>query len=156
MRFLLPVLIVFLSGCTLLTEHRSGLVDGDLQPCPQAPRCVSSQAQNERHAIAPLSLAKAPEEAWPVVKQLLQAMPRTSIVDERENYLRAEIVSPWHVYTDDLELLIQPPQKLIDVRSTGRIGYYDFNVNRDRVEALRAALIKAGVVKPEPAEGPGN
>lgn len=73
-------------------------------------------------------------------------MARTRIVEEQADYLRAEITSPWHFYTDDLELLLRPHQKQIAVRSTGRIGYYDFEVNRDRVEALRTALCQASMV----------
>ena len=36
------------------------------------------------------------------------------------------------------------------MRSTGRIGYYDFGVNRERIEALRTRLVESGVALPEP------
>lgn len=75
-------------------------------------------------------------------------MERTRIVDEGTNYLHAEVVSPWHVYTDDLELLLRPAERRIDVRSSARIGYYDFEVNRDRVELLRERLAERGLVEP--------
>mgnify|MGYP000689045989 CR=1 FL=1 len=32
--------------------------------------------------------------------------------------------------------------------STARLGYYDFQVNRDRVERLRTQLVSEGVVRP--------
>ena len=58
------------------------------------------------------------------------------------------MASPWHVYTDDLELLWLPEHKRVEVRSSSRIGYYDFGVNRERVEALRARLLEQGALKP--------
>jgi uncharacterized protein (DUF1499 family) len=35
----------------------------------------------------------------------------------------------------------------IAMRSCSRLGYYDFGVNRDRLEALRERLRAAGVVE---------
>ena len=78
----------------------------------------------------------------------LEAMDRTAVVEREDRYVRAEVVSPWGVYTDDVELVFRPEQGLIDLRSTARLGYYDFQVNRDRVERLRAQLVSEGVVRP--------
>lgn len=137
---------LWLSGCGAFTEHRVGRIDDRLSACPAWPRCVSSFETSERHGIAPLALTAEPVRAWAAARLAVAKMPRTRIVDEQADYLRAEITSPWHFYTDDLELLLQPKQRQIAVRSTGRIGYYDFEVNRDRVEALRASLCQASMV----------
>lgn len=51
-------------------------------------------------------------------------------------YIHAEVTSSIMGYVDDVEFVFLPEQR-IDVRSSSRIGYYDFNVNRKRVERLR-------------------
>lgn len=145
-RLLLLAALGLLNGCVAFTEHRVGTNNGSLIECPQWPRCVSSQTAQPEKQIAPFTIQGDAQEAWRTAQGAVAAMPRTTIVDERPRYLRAEVVSPWGVYTDDLELLLKPAAGLIHVRSTGRIGYYDFNVNRDRVEALRSTLIERGVV----------
>lgn len=135
------------AACGGLTERSSGLVEGRLTPCPSAPRCVSSLATDPRHAVAPIVLARGGPEAWAGVVAAVAASPRTTVVEKTQTYLRAEVISPWHFYTDDLELhWATPPQ--VEVRSSGRIGYYDFGVNRDRVEALRARLAELGIARP--------
>lgn len=144
---LFTFLALALSGCGAMTEHRVGVVEGELTECPQWPRCVSSQAADSEKQIAPFQLRMEAEPAWAETRQVVQDMTRTTIVEETEDYLRAEITSPWRFYTDDLELLLYPGEGVMHVRSTGRIGYYDFNVNRDRVEALREALKERDVIQ---------
>lgn len=137
-----------LSGCAAFTEHSVGLRDGQFTPCPEWPRCVSSDSEIEGKSIAPLRITGDVDAAWQAAQAAVADMPRTTVVDARENYLHAEVISPWHFYTDDLELHLRPQEQIIAVRSSGRIGYYDFQVNRDRVEALRATLAERGVVAP--------
>ncbi len=145
----LVLMVSGLSGCAALAEHRVGLAGDDaLAPCPPAPRCVSSQATVNRHSVPPLVLVGSPELAWSEAVVALEAMDRTAVVEREDRYVRAEVVSPWGVYTDDVELVFRPAQGLIDLRSTARLGYYDFQVNRDRVERLRTQLVSEGVVRP--------
>lgn len=40
-------------------------------------------------------------------------------------------------YVDDVEFLLDPARSRIDVRSSSRIGYYDFQINRERIEDIR-------------------
>lgn len=134
-----------LGACASLSGD-AGRVDGRLKPCPPAPHCVSSLATDARHRIDAFTLAD-PATGWARVAEVVAAQPRTTLVTREAGYLHAEVVSPWGVYTDDLELLLGADGR-IDVRSTSRIGYYDFGVNRERVEALRAALRRAGVIAP--------
>jgi uncharacterized protein (DUF1499 family) len=74
-------------------------------------------------------------------------MPRTAIVTETGDYLHAECRSAMLGFVDDLELHLRPGAGIIAVRSASRTGRSDFGVNRSRVEDLRAALIKRGIVK---------
>jgi uncharacterized protein (DUF1499 family) len=143
--------LLMLTGCAALSEHSTGVIDGALTPCPPAPRCVSSQsdqADQADHAVAPLALTRPPDRAWAAITETVRQMPRTTIKTISDRYLHAEVVSPWRVYTDDLELLLRREAGRVEVRSSARLGYYDFEVNRERVEALRARLAEQGIVRP--------
>jgi hypothetical protein len=52
----------------------------------------------------------------------------------------AEFSTPLLGFTDDVELYSDG--KVLHVRSSSRLGVRDFNVNRKRVESLRAQLEK--------------
>jgi uncharacterized protein (DUF1499 family) len=43
-------------------------------------------------------------------------------------------------YRDDVEFLLRTDENEIAVRSASRVGYSDMGLNRDRIEAIRAAL----------------
>lgn len=139
--------LTMLSGCAAMTEHSTGIEAGRLTDCPSWPRCVSSQAADADKMIAPLRVDATSDKAWQAVKEAVATMPRTAIVEADERYLHAEVVSPWHFYTDDLELLREPAAGVIHIRSSGRIGYYDFQVNRDRVENVRGLLKAQGLTE---------
>lgn len=118
-----------------------------LAPCPSAPHCVGSEERDPRHAVAGFTLVAPAAESWPRVVQAVREMERATVVQSDARYLHAEIVSPWHFYTDDLELLLEPAAGRVQVRSSSRVGYYDFGVNRDRVEALRRTLAGRGLLR---------
>jgi len=64
-------------------------------------------------------------------------MRRSRIVISEELYLHAEFTSTFFRFVDDVEFLLDDGKKLIHVRSASRVGYYDFGVNRSRVEEIR-------------------
>ena len=111
---------------------------GTLPPCPDKPNCVSSLAPDDDHRTEPFTLSG--EKGWTALRAAVAAMPRTVIVDERDGYLRAEATSRIFRFVDDLELLRSGSSDRVDVRSASRVGHGDMGVNRERVEALRAAL----------------
>lgn len=97
--------------------------------------------------VEPFVIKGLPYIAWDEAVNAIASTERTSIVEQRQGYLQAEVVSPWKFYTDDLELRLDQSQQIIHVRSSSRIGYYDFGVNRERVERLRGLLLAKGVIK---------
>lgn len=92
-------------------------------------------------------LKVAPELGWEQVKSTITALPRTRIMTATSEYIHAECRSAVFGFIDDLELQLLPGPGLIEVRSLARLGYYDFGVNRQRVEQLRAILRKTGVIR---------
>jgi uncharacterized protein (DUF1499 family) len=140
---------VLLTGCSIM-HHSTGLTDDNrLTPCPEPPRCVSSQARDPDKQVPPFALREADNASWQRLGEIVEAMERTTVVKRSERYLHAEVVSPWHFYTDDLELLYRPEEKRVHVRSSARVGYYDFKVNRERVQTLRKQLDKANLLRSE-------
>lgn len=114
-----------------------GVRDGRLTDCPDSPNCVSSQAIDPERRVAPLDYAGDAATAWRRARDAVTGLPRTRIVAAETDYLHAEARSRWLGFVDDLELLHEPSSSTIQVRSASRTGYYDFGVNRDRVERLR-------------------
>lgn len=111
-----------------------------MKTCPDSPNCVSSDAQDDKHQIAPLTFSLPEAEAWQLLQEQVAKLPRTVIVADKPGYLHAECHSALFGFVDDLEFYLRAEQGLIAVRSAARTGYYDFGVNRRRVEELRVAL----------------
>lgn len=125
---------------------KPGIHERRLTPCPSAPRCVSSDARDPSHRADPLVLEAGPEEAWRAAVSAVTAMPRTSVVTRTDDYLHAECRSAVFGFVDDLELHLRADEGIIAIRSASRLGYYDFGVNRRRVEKLRDLMRRSGAV----------
>jgi uncharacterized protein (DUF1499 family) len=138
--------ILLLSSCAT-EEEVHGIVDGRLAPCPDTPNCVSSDAGDDSHRVAPLVLEATPEAGWSVLQEVLATEKRTTVVTVNETYLHAEVRSAVFRFVDDIEFHLRPAEGLIAVRSASRVGRSDFGVNRDRVESIRARLRSRGVVE---------
>ena len=121
-----------------------GVKDGKLLPCPDSPNCVSSLDADGRHHVEPLTFTGEAKDAMARLKAVLEAQPRTRLVEEKPDYLQAECSSLVFRFVDDLEFYLDRQGKKIHVRSGSRAGKYDFGVNRRRVEAIRKAFDAAG------------
>ena len=111
-----------------------------LRPCPSSPNCVSTQAQDEGHAIAPILYRKSRAEAKEALKEIVHSLPRTKLVVEDESYLHYEFTSLLLRFVDDVEFLFDDASKTIHFRSASRTGYGDLGVNRTRMEQVRALV----------------
>ena len=111
-----------------------------LPPCPSSPNCVSTQAQDEGHAIAPISYRKSRAEAKEALKEVIRSLPRMQLVEEDQTYLHYEATSLLLRFVDDVEFLFDDDTKTIHFRSASRTGYGDLGVNRKRMEQLRTLV----------------
>ncbi len=112
-----------------------GVREGKLAPCPGTPNCVNSQSEDSQAQIAPL-----PAVTIAALRQTIEAMERTTIVEATEDYLYAEFQSKLMGFVDDVEFYRDPSANVIHVRSASRLGKSDLGVNRQRVEAIRERL----------------
>jgi uncharacterized protein (DUF1499 family) len=103
------------------------------------PNWVSSQAEaGDSHYIAPLKVAGDAAAAIQRVAQAVAAQPRARVIEQKGGYLYAEFSTALMGFTDDVEF--HADGKVVHVRSSSRLGVRDFDVNRKRIEALRAIL----------------
>ena len=156
-KILLIVLILILIGwaatMTILSAiarqpDNLGVHDGKLAPCPDTPNCVSSQAEDDAHRMAPIPFDGDADEALARLKAVLAAQPRTTIISAEGDYLHAECASLLFRFVDDVEFLVDRDAKVIHFRSASRIGRSDLGVNRKRIEAIRKDFDSLPLARP--------
>ena len=86
--------------------------------------------------VAPLRYDGDAAQARARLLGVLNGMERARIVQSTDDYVHVEFRSAVFGFVDDVEFYFSPPGTL-QVRSASRTGYYDFGVNRERVETLR-------------------
>ena len=142
-------------GAEILLEQPMGLFSGSrpsdlgfnagkFKPCSWKPNCVSSTAPKDdtKHFIEPVKLSGAPEAGWKKLKDLLASNPSVKIVTNQPAYIHAEFKSAAMGFVDDTEFALDTGAQVIHVRSGSRLGVRDFDVNRKRIESIRAQLAK--------------
>jgi uncharacterized protein (DUF1499 family) len=140
--------VLFVVGASTFTEEYNmfagsrpkdlGVHAGKLKSCPNKPNCVSTQVEmSDIHYIAPISFSATAADAIARIKTIIATMPRTQVVGEAPNYIYAEFKTKLMGFVDDVEFFADENARLIHVRSASRLGYRDFNVNRERIEAIR-------------------
>lgn len=126
-----------------------GASQGRLKPPSPTPNSVSSQAalypdhpQREYAQIMPLPQKGGSAAAsMQALAAVLGSMPGVTVVEQRPDYLYAQARTPWLKFVDDLEFWANPASGAIELRSASRLGRRDFGVNRQRMEAVRAAYL---------------
>jgi uncharacterized protein (DUF1499 family) len=108
--------------------------------CPDSPNCVSSLSTDRSHFIEPLHYAGSLSDARQRLIKILQNTKRVSLVKIEAQYIHAEFRSLVFQFVDDVEFYFPSEKTIIDVKSASRAGYYDFGVNRRRVERLRSTF----------------
>lgn len=149
-------LCVLLTGCALVLlgqlgafaghmPQGLGVKDGKLAPPSQTQNSVSSQAdlhpqhpQKDYARIEPLHFTGDADAAMARLADVVRPMPRTVIVQQTPDYIYAQASTQWLRFRDDVEFSLDPSAGVIHVRSASRLGAKDFQVNRQRVEAIRA------------------
>lgn len=111
-----------------------------LPACPSSPNCVSTQAIDEAHAIAPFPYKKSRAEAKEALKAVVASLPRVKLVEEDEAYLHYEFTSLLLRFVDDIEFVLDEATKTVQFRSASRTGYSDLGVNRRRMEQVRVLV----------------
>ena len=86
--------------------------------------------------MEPIPFGGSLSEARSRLLEVVCAMPRTTIVVERDDYLKIEFRSRLFRFVDDVEFYLKAERGLIQFRSAARVGYSDLGVNRRRLEKI--------------------
>ena len=121
-----------------------GVKDGRLKPPAKTPNSVSSQAdlypdhpQKDFARIEAIKFSGEGAAAMQKLAGVLKGMERMTIVKQEPDYLYATQNTALMRYTDDVEFYMDKAAGVIHVRSSSRLGRKDFDVNRERIEAVR-------------------
>lgn len=124
--------------------RKVGIIGGKLHPCPATPNCVCSEYGGGSQTIEPFPLP-ADESRSPIsiLAALVASMPRTTVVEQSDEYLHAVFRSKIFSFNDDVEFRLDRKERVVHVRSASRVGYSDLGVNRNRIESLRLDYLKS-------------
>jgi uncharacterized protein (DUF1499 family) len=114
-----------------------GVHDGSLAPCPSPAHCARADWPSADPVAA---LAKL----LPVV----EALPRTQVLERSADYLHATCRSALFGFVDDLELHADSRAGVVQARSVSRLGDSDLGVNSRRLATLERALADAAGAGP--------
>ncbi|MBM7094472.1 DUF1499 domain-containing protein [Bacillus sp. H-16] len=113
--------------------------------CPKNRRnCVSSlDGEAKKHATDPLPYTGSGEKALQKLHDLLRETNDCEVVRSESYYLHCVFKTIILRFKDDVEFIINETNEVIDVRSASRIGHYDFETNRKRIEEIRQQFSEA-------------
>ena len=106
-----------------------GVHNGVLSPCPSPAHC----ARADWPVADPLAALAA-------LVPVIQATPRTELLEQGDGYLHATASSALFGFVDDLELYADVSRGVLQARSVSRLGDSDLGVNEKRLSALRQQL----------------
>ncbi len=109
-----------------------------LSPCPGTPNCVCSAYPDTEEFISPIRYEGDAGEAINRMRKTIDGMTRTKIVTSTDRYIHAEFTSLIFRFVDDVEILVDPDDGVLHVRSASRVGRSDLGANRKRVEQIRS------------------
>ncbi len=116
-----------------------GVHQGSLAACPSPAHCA--------RANWPVA---EPQAALTGLVPVLEATPRTAVLEASDTYLHATASSALFGFVDDLELYADTQNGVLQARSVSRLGDSDLGVNRQRLEALQQALVQQGLLPEAP------
>ena len=70
------------------------------------------------------------------MKKIIADLPRTKLVEEREDYLHFEFVTKVGKFTDDVEFYFDEKNRLIHFRSASQKGWSDMGTNKGRMKKI--------------------
>ena len=111
--------------------------------CPTKKKnCVSTIDLTSYHRISPLPFNGEVDETKERIRRILNQFDQVEIKEEQPLYIHAVFTSKWLKFKDDLELYLDESTGLLHIKSGSRLGYYDFKVNRKRVERFKSMFNK--------------
>jgi uncharacterized protein (DUF1499 family) len=131
------VVLLFLVSFMAPRPSNLGAHDGRLAGCPDSPNCVSTQAEDHDHWIAPLTYLGDESVVVETLVRIVEQLPRTRVISRTHDYLYVEFRSALFRFVDDVEFFVEAESGRVHLRSASRVGHSDLGVNRERIELIR-------------------
>ena len=128
--------VLSLAGCTSSPGKPQNRQD--LPECGWLPNCINSQTGRGAQASEPI---RANTEQWQKLKTWIALQEDWEITVDDGNFMQAVVTTQLMRFRDDVQLLFVPDDRLIQVRSSSRLGLSDLGTNARRVETLRDQLM---------------
>lgn len=109
-----------------------------LLPCGDSPNCVCSQDSRKEFSIKSLKRSSSLEKDKKKLKKICFSL-QAELLEEKENYLHFLFKTKFFRFKDDVEFLLKDTS--IEMRSSSRIGHYDFKTNKKRLEKIKTLFI---------------
>lgn len=90
--------------------------------------------------MRPLPFPDSPASVHQRIVAAIGAEARAHVVVDSAEYLRIAVPTRIFRFVDDVEFLIDSTAHQIEFRSSARIGFNDWGVNRARMERIAARL----------------
>ena len=116
---------------------------GRLEPCPETPNCVSTQAERESQRMPPIRFEGDPTAARDLLVEVLERRPRVRIEAVGERSVVTVFTTRLLRFEDDVVFLFDPGERVIHFRSASRVGRSDLGANRERMERVTALFLEA-------------
>jgi len=111
-------------------------VNQEALSCTHPGNCVNSFSS---YGLEALVFEGNGEQAMALLRATLATFPEATIVNTAPLYLEVIFTTPIG-FKDQIEFRIDEPSKRIDFRSRSKIGLYDFNKNRSRMQDFTASF----------------
>jgi len=115
-----------------------------LPACPDRPNCVITRAEGavrDGQYIDPLPFTGDATTAMRRLAVALGALPGCTVTDMDGLTVRAQCRSKVFGFIDDVVCTADPAASVVHLRAAARSGWWDFGVNRDRMEQLRRKFL---------------
>ena len=115
-----------------------------LDPCPNSPNCVSTQApaSDTVHYVEPIAYSGRRDALRDYLVEWISSQPRARVTSSGPDTITAEFRSRIFRFVDDVVIVLPVDTPMVHLRSASRVGYGDMGVNRHRYEQIRDAVNK--------------
>ena len=111
--------------------------------CNIKTKCTRVAESNTRgYGLKPIELEYEIDYIQKEIIKIIETKPRMKIINERLGFIHATDVTPFFRFYDDIAIKIfeDNGKAIIWLQSQSRLGYYDFQVNEKRIQALHQKI----------------
>jgi uncharacterized protein (DUF1499 family) len=142
------ITVALLTGCVSTRPIPESGLDFQLDRCTPFLNCVSSESIVPLYKVDAIQLADVVDlVSWQQIRVAALELQGAQLKDERFGYLYIVSKSAGVGFPDYFEVLLEPNQQSLAVRSQSLLGLYDMGVNRNRVQDFKNKLQALNLVQ---------